>query len=134
MPSDSFQIRSCISCGLRYPLTDENVFGTRCPVCLGETNLTLRAGREPGADPSARRELARERWATGYPGGGRYRDEPAVTDRNLITAGATNPVEFAREILGRLDVYTPEVLDAWYRLYAHSDASAFEVLQAATAQ
>jgi tRNA G18 (ribose-2'-O)-methylase SpoU len=57
MPSDSFQIRSCLSCGLRYPLTDENVFGTRCPVCLGETNLTLRARREPGADPSPRRDL-----------------------------------------------------------------------------
>ncbi|MFI6433460.1 DJ-1/PfpI family protein [Rhodococcus oryzae] len=71
---------------------------------------------------------------TGYAGGGRYRDEPAVTDRDLITAGATNPVEFAREILGRLEVYTPEVLDAWYRLYARSDASAFEVLQAASAR
>lgn len=57
MPSDSFQIRSCLSCGLRYPLTNENVFGTRCPVCLGETNLTLRAGRKPGADLSARRDL-----------------------------------------------------------------------------
>jgi putative intracellular protease/amidase len=69
----------------------------------------------------------------GYAGGHRYREKPAVTDRDLITAGATNQIEFAREILDRLDVYTPEVLDAWYRLYAKSDASAFAVLRAATA-
>ena len=43
----SFQIRTCLSCGLRYPLTNEIVFGTRCPVCLGATELTLRTGREP---------------------------------------------------------------------------------------
>lgn len=69
----------------------------------------------------------------GYTGGDHYRDAPVVSDRNLITAGATNPVEFAKAILDRLDVYTPEVLDAWYRLYGQSDASAFAVLQAATA-
>lgn len=69
--------------------------------------------------------------ASGYGGAHNYRDESVVTDRNLITAGATSQIEFARDILGRLDVYTPEVLDAWYRLYAHSDASAFAVLAAA---
>ncbi len=39
----SFQIRSCINpeCGLRYPLTDDNRFGERCPSCLGETRVVL---------------------------------------------------------------------------------------------
>ena len=55
MPPDSFQIRTCLSCGLRYPLANENVFGTRCPVCLGETNLTLQAGREAGSEPEPSR-------------------------------------------------------------------------------
>ena len=41
MPPDSYQIRLCPSCGLRYPLTDGNNFGTRCPACLGETRLLL---------------------------------------------------------------------------------------------
>ncbi|MBH5336187.1 DJ-1/PfpI family protein [Streptomyces pactum] len=72
--------------------------------------------------------------ATGYRGGDRYREAPAVNDRGLITAGPTEPVAFAREIFAELDVYAPEVLDAWYRLFAHSDASAFEVLAAASAQ
>jgi putative intracellular protease/amidase len=66
--------------------------------------------------------------STGYAGTLRYRDVPAVTDRDLITAGAVAPVEFAREILARLAVYEPEVLQAWYRLYGGQDASAYAVL------
>lgn len=67
----------------------------------------------------------------GYAGSGRYLDADAVTGGDLITAGPTEPVAFAREVFRRLDVYEPEVLDAWFRLFAKSDASAFEVLMAA---
>ncbi|MEG3628564.1 DJ-1/PfpI family protein [Streptomyces poriticola] len=71
--------------------------------------------------------------ATGYAGGDRYREADAVTDGELITAGPTEPVAFAREILRLLGVYEGEVLDAWYRLFHDSDASAYEVLQQAGA-
>ena len=71
---------------------------------------------------------------SGYAGGAHYREAAAVTDRNVITAGPTNPVEFAREVVKMLDLYTPEVLDAWYRLFAHSDESAFPILMAAGAK
>ncbi|MFI1707906.1 DJ-1/PfpI family protein [Streptomyces griseoruber] len=71
--------------------------------------------------------------ATGYGGGERYVDTDAVTDDGLITAGPTEPVAFAREILGLLGVYEGEVLDAWYRLFHDSDASAYAVLEKATA-
>ncbi|ACZ85138.1 DJ-1/PfpI family protein [Streptosporangium roseum] len=69
--------------------------------------------------------------ATGYGGAARYREAPAVTDGDLITAGPAAPVEFAREVLDRLGVYEPRVLDAWYRLFGEQDASAFAVLAAA---
>lgn len=46
MPLDAFQIRTCRSCGLRYPITNESTLGIRCPVCLGETELALRVRRE----------------------------------------------------------------------------------------
>ncbi|WP_017537315.1 DJ-1/PfpI family protein [Nocardiopsis halophila] len=69
--------------------------------------------------------------ATGYNGAGRYRDEPAVTDRDVITAGALAPIEFAREAFARLGVFEPDVLDAWYRLFAHRDAGALKVLEQA---
>ncbi|MER5935046.1 DJ-1/PfpI family protein [Streptomyces sp. NPDC002054] len=69
--------------------------------------------------------------ATGYAGGDRYVEADAVTDGDLITAGPTEPVAFAREVFARLGVYGPEVLDAWYRLFHDSDPSAYPVLMAA---
>ncbi|MFI7499053.1 type 1 glutamine amidotransferase family protein [Streptomyces sp. NPDC049687] len=71
--------------------------------------------------------------ATGYGGGERYVEADAVTDGGLITAGPTEPVAFAREILRLLGVYDGEVLDAWYRLFHDSDAGAYAVLEKATA-
>ncbi|MFD8008450.1 type 1 glutamine amidotransferase family protein [Streptomyces mirabilis] len=70
--------------------------------------------------------------ATGYRGGGRYVDTDAVTDGNLVTAGPTEPVAFAREVFRLLGVYEGEVLDAWYRLFHDSDASAYAVLEKAS--
>ncbi|WP_055564149.1 type 1 glutamine amidotransferase family protein [Streptomyces atriruber] len=67
--------------------------------------------------------------ATGYKGGERYVETDAVTDGDLITAGPTEPVAFAREIFGRLgDVFKGERLDAWYRLFHDSDPAAYETL------
>jgi putative intracellular protease/amidase len=71
--------------------------------------------------------------ATGYAGTGRYVETDAVTDGTLITAGPTEPVAFAREILRLLGVYEGEVLDAWYRLFHDSDAQAYGVLEKAGA-
>jgi putative intracellular protease/amidase len=67
----------------------------------------------------------------GYAGAEHYLDQDAVTGGDLVTAGPTEPVAFAREVFRKLDVHTPEVLDAWYRLFARSDASAYEVLMSA---
>ncbi|NUT44646.1 MAG: glutamine amidotransferase [Thermoactinospora sp.] len=69
--------------------------------------------------------------AEGYAGAERYVDSPAVTDGDLITAAAYAPVEFAREIFAKLEVYPPVVLDAWYRLFGKKDLSAWEVLSSA---
>lgn len=69
---------------------------------------------------------------SGYRGAGLYRDELAVTDGDVITASGTAPVEFAREVFTRLDLFEPHVLAAWYRLYGHQDASALHDLMAAS--
>ncbi|MFJ6778730.1 DJ-1/PfpI family protein [Streptomyces yangpuensis] len=68
----------------------------------------------------------------GYEGAEYYVEADAVTDGNLITAGPTEPVAFAREVFARLDVYKPDVLDAWYGLFHHSDENAYPVLMAAS--
>jgi putative intracellular protease/amidase len=65
------------------------------------------------------------RQAPGYAGASRYRDQPAVTDGDLITASAIAPLEFAYEIFKKLEVYRPPALDAWYQAYKTTDASHF---------
>ncbi|MEU5404096.1 type 1 glutamine amidotransferase family protein [Streptomyces sp. NPDC005963] len=67
--------------------------------------------------------------ASGYRGGDHYREADAVTDGDLITAGPTEPIAFAREVFARLGVYEGKKLDAWYRLFHDSDASAYAVLE-----
>lgn len=68
--------------------------------------------------------------ATGYAGAGRYRDQPAVTDGELITASGTAPVEFAREVFARLDLYEPDVPASWYKLYGDRDPAGYFELAA----
>ncbi|MDX8345789.1 type 1 glutamine amidotransferase family protein [Rossellomorea sp. YZS02] len=51
-----------------------------------------------------------------YKGETFYESEPAVADGNLVTASGIAPLEFAREVLKRMDVFTPDTLDSWYRL------------------
>jgi putative intracellular protease/amidase len=70
----------------------------------------------------------------GYAGQERYVDEPAVRAGDLITASATAPVDFARLIFERLELYAPPVLDAWYKLYKGGDASAFYALAQASGE
>ena len=67
----------------------------------------------------------------GYRGKDFYRDELVVTDGDLITANGVAPVEFARAIMARLDVYEPSVLASWYKLYGQQDAAGFFELAAA---
>ena len=67
---------------------------------------------------------------TGYAGGDLYRDAPAVDDRGLITANATAPVEFAAAIFARLEVFEPNVLASWLKLYRDRDPAGFFELMA----
>ena len=61
----------------------------------------------------------------GYGGSANYRDELAVTDGPLITGKGQAPVEFAREILAKLEVYEPAVLDSWYKLFGAQNPEGF---------
>ena len=53
MTTTSYEIRICSSCGLRYPLVEGHPFGTRCPVCMGETRIALRVSRQLGVEPDS---------------------------------------------------------------------------------
>lgn len=71
--------------------------------------------------------------ASGYKGGSLFQDRPVVRDQNVITASAMAPLEFAREIFAALDLYTPQVLDAWYKLFSTRKPEYFGELMAASA-
>ena len=66
-----------------------------------------------------------------YRGDAFYRHEPALTDGNLVTAGATAALEFAYQILKKLEVFRPDLLEAWYALFKTGDPRHFAVLAAA---
>jgi 23S rRNA (guanosine2251-2'-O)-methyltransferase len=55
MTMKSYQILLCNSCGLRYPHVQGQSFGTRCPICMGETRVIL--SRELILEPSPTRPL-----------------------------------------------------------------------------
>jgi putative intracellular protease/amidase len=65
---------------------------------------------------------------TGYTGGERYRDERAVVDGNLITAGPQSPVQFARATLERLGLADERTLEAYEALFDRGELDAFPVL------
>lgn len=67
---------------------------------------------------------------SGYAGAARYREEKSVTDRGLITAGGTDPVDFAVAIFAALDLYEPQVLEAWHGLYRTGELEYFLALNA----
>ena len=68
---------------------------------------------------------------TGYAGADRYVDAPAVRDGDLITASGIHPVAFAHEVFAVLDLYEPDVLEAWTGLYTTGDPEWFGRLMAA---
>lgn len=51
-----------------------------------------------------------------YKGEQLYKMEPAVCDENLITASGVAPLEFAMEVLEKIDVFAPDTLHSWYNL------------------
>ncbi|RIW30745.1 glutamine amidotransferase [Bacillus salacetis] len=52
----------------------------------------------------------------GYKGEKFYKSGPAVSHKNLVTASGVAPLEFAMEVLKKLDVFAPDALHSWYNL------------------
>jgi putative intracellular protease/amidase len=74
-----------------------------------------------GADPGY---LA----ASGYAGGERYVDARAVVGGDVITAGPSSPVQFARVTLEHLGLMSDEVADAYERVFDREDVTGYQTL------
>ena len=51
-----------------------------------------------------------------YHGERHYEMGPVASDGNLVTASGVAPLEFAREVLEKADVFAPATLQSWYQL------------------
>ena len=69
--------------------------------------------------------------ASGYAGGARYEVAPVVTERDVITATAVAPAEFAAAVFARLGSHEPGVIDSWRKLYADRDPAGYFELTSA---
>jgi putative intracellular protease/amidase len=84
-----------------------------CGATLGLANSGLLDSRpHTSNDPAALKMFCPH-----YRGERYYVNEPAVTDKNLITASGLAPVEFAYHVFRRLEVMSPATLDAWHGLF-----------------
>ena len=52
-----------------------------------------------------------------YKGQSFYVDQPSAADHNLITAGCTGALPWAKKILERLGVFQSDTLGAWYEYF-----------------
>ena len=53
----------------------------------------------------------------GYKGQSYYIDKPSVMDNNLITAGSTGALLWARQIIEYLGVFQTDTLESWYEYF-----------------
>jgi putative intracellular protease/amidase len=65
---------------------------------------------------------------SGYTGRDHYREERVVDDGGLITAPASAPVDFGAAVFRRLELFPPEIIDAWYGLYTTGERRYFDAL------
>lgn len=69
-----------------------------------------------------------------YKGASLYKDQPAVTAGNLITAGSSSATDFAYHILRKLDVIKPDILEHWYGYFEdHSIPEVMKLIEKLTA-
>ena len=55
--------------------------------------------------------------APNYKGEKKYQPDLAVTDGNIVTANGTAPIEFAREIFGKINLNSEKEIEKWFQLF-----------------
>ena len=91
--------------------------GIVCAIC-GATVALAHAGMLNDRPHTSNGRGFLESFCPNYTGQHLYVDEPAVADGKLITAAATGALPFARKIIEKLGVFSPETLEAWYAYFS----------------
>lgn len=101
--------------------------GTVCAIC-GATAALAGVGLLDDRPHTSNGPGFLEMFAPGYKGTGFYVDEPSVADGNLITAGSTGGLMWAKQIIARLDVFSEETLESWYQYFSTGRPEQFYAL------
>lgn len=60
-----------------------------------------------------------------YKGQSFYIDQPSVADGNLITAGSTGALPWAKQIIAQLDAFQSDTLESWYAYFRTGEPEHF---------
>ncbi len=104
-----------------------SIGATVCAIC-GATTALANAGLLDERSHTSNGPGFLEIFAPCYKGQGFYVDEPAVANKNLITAGSTGGLLWAKQIIERLGVFGPDTLEAWYNYFSTGEAQHFFAL------
>lgn len=89
---------------------------TVCAIC-GATAALANAGLLDQRPHTSNGAGYLEMFSPCYKGQRFYIDKPSVADHNLITAGSTGALLWAKQIIERLEVFQPDTMEAWYTYF-----------------
>ena len=90
---------------------------TVCAIC-GATAALAEAGLLDTRPHTSNGPGFLEMGAPGYQGQRFYVDRPSVADSNLITAGSTGALPWARQIIEHLGVFQSNTLESWHAFFS----------------
>ncbi|PKL63772.1 MAG: glutamine amidotransferase [Methanomicrobiales archaeon HGW-Methanomicrobiales-3] len=111
---------------VKQVLDSDAVVGAICGATMALANAGLLDERLHTSNDLAVLKM----FCPGYHGEPFYKNDHAVTDGNLITAGSFAPVEFATQLFRKLGVMSPATLDAWHGLFTTGKPECFYALMA----
>lgn len=101
--------------------------GTVCAIC-GATVALANVGLLNNRRHTSNGQGFLDMFSSEYQEKSHYIDEPSVTDGNLITAGCTGGLLWAKQIIEHLGVFRQDTLNAWYDYFCTGKAECFYAL------
>lgn len=93
-----------------------SIGATVCAIC-GATAALANLGLLNNRPHTSNGQGFLEMVSPDYKGQSFYIDKPSVADINLITAGSTGALLWAKQIIEHLSVFQPNTLEAWYEYF-----------------
>ena len=100
------------------------VVGAICGATAALANVGMLDNRPHTSNGSGFLEMVSPR----YKGQGFYIDKPSVADNNMITAGSTGGLLFAKQIIELLGMFQSATLEAWYHYFSTGKPEHFYAL------